>query len=103
MIEISIIIPQRDNDGATFTAKEYASFEAEAVKLFGGISRLFGEIQGRWVDDQGQVDQDRSAVYVVAIDSIASGAKVDQLARKAKAIFRQKAIYIRYLGVAEII
>ena len=102
MFTIEILIPAADNDGAKFSAEELAAFEGILGGLFGGFSRLPGKVAGGWVD-AGRVYHDESFVYVVAVSSITEGAKVASVVEDAKARFRQEAIFIRYLGLAEVL
>jgi hypothetical protein len=102
MIEVEVFIPQFGNDGRTFDAAEIAAFEARAIALFGGVSRLGNTVRGLWAED-GVIFTDESVAYVVAIKSLTDGGKVAELVEFAKAHFSQLAIYVRYLGQAEII
>lgn len=58
---------------------------------------------GGWRDAAGNDVRDSSRVYSLALASIEQGAALVALARFARALFRQDAIFIRYLGQAEII
>ena len=102
MFEVQILIPRKDNAGAVFSRRHHSEFEVFAVSLFGGITRLPAEAIGAWAD-AGVVYQDRARVYVVALGSIVHGAKVGELATFAKDHYRQLAVYIRYLTLAEIL
>jgi hypothetical protein len=102
MFEVQFLIPIGDNDGNVFPADHHAAFEDEAVRLFGGVTRLPTEATGTWVNEGLRFD-DKTIVYVVAVQSIGSGWDILGLARFAKSHYRQEAIYIRYLGVAEVI
>jgi hypothetical protein len=102
MLEVIILIPTFDNDGRPFRKGEFIEFEALACETFGGVTQLDSGLVGRWLDD-GQVYQDTTLAYLVAVKSITDGGKVGELAEAAKRIFAQKAVYIRYLGRAEIL
>lgn len=102
MIEVTLFIPLADNEGQTFSAEAFDSFETFATTLFGGATRLDSLATGLW-SEAGVTYRDRSTVYVVALKSLTEGGKVAQLAEYAKAHFRQLAIYVRYLGIAEIL
>lgn len=101
MFEIRMLIPVASNDGATFTPGHHAQFEAMAVELFGGVTR-YGSAAGLWADG-GKLFRDDTIVYSVAAGSIVDGAKVAQLTTFAKAHYGQLAIYITYLGQAEVL
>lgn len=102
MFELTLLIPTADNDGVAFDGDDFVAFEARAIDLFGGVTRLDGLARGSWVE-AGVVYGDTSRVYAVAVASITDGAKVAELVEFAKAHFRQLAIYVRFLGIAEIL
>lgn len=102
MFEVQILIPVADNSGHAFTASHHVAFESFAANLFGGITRLPRLTIGVWVEAL-VVYNDRCRVYVVAIGSIVDGGKVGQLAQFAKVHYQQKAIYVRYLTLSEVI
>ena len=102
MIEVQIIIPTKDNDGKSFTAKTFKAFEVEMARLFNGVSQLKGEVIGRWIDDNKEYC-DTSRVYMVALQSIAEGGKFLEAVEFAKQNFGQLKIYVRYLGQSEIL
>lgn len=102
MIEIMIFIPLKDNDKKSFSSSYHAQFEQEVLKLVGGLTRYSGTNQGMWADN-GKVYTDDIRVYGIAINSIADGGKIGQIAELAKSHYRQEAVYIKYLGLAEII
>ena len=74
-----------------------------AVELLGGFTLYPASVLGGWRDGAGRDVRDSSRVYAFAIGSIAQGGAVVALARFSCALFRQDAIFIRYLGLAEII
>lgn len=102
MIEVTILIPVASNDGKRFAADMHAAFEAHAVGLFGGITRLPHTAVGNWIDD-GITYADETILYVVALPSIVDGGKVGLIASYAAAHYGQEAIYVRYLGMSEIL
>jgi hypothetical protein len=102
MIEVVLFIPTADNDGQPFSVEHNEAFEAFATALFGGLTRYNSEVQGLWTEG-GVTYRDRSTVYGVALPSITDGAKVGELVRWAKSHFRQLAIFVKYLGIAEIL
>lgn len=102
MFEITILIPLADNDGKTFPEAHHAQFERALADRFGGVSRPSGTVAGQWINDDA-VYHDTSRVYVVGLQSIVQGHLVGEAVEIAKAHYRQEAIYIRYLGQAEIL
>jgi hypothetical protein len=103
MIEVQILIPLCDNTGVPFSVLHHANYERELLHHFGASSQFPGIVAGQW-SLSGQVYRDDSRVYVVAVDGII--AKADSLrtiAAFAKAHYNQLAIYVRYLGVSEIL
>lgn len=103
MFEVQMLIPLADNDGDTFTAAHHAVFEAAIIDSFGGFTLLPSTAVGGWRNDAGVTFADATRVYAIAVVSLAGGDKVGALARFAKAFYLQEAIYIRYLGVVEIL
>ena len=101
MFELTILIPLADNEGREFSSDDHHAFEAFVIERFGGITR-YGEARGTWVDE-GTTYHDTTLVYGVAIPSITAGDQVREVVDFARAHYRQEAIYIRYLGVAEIL
>jgi hypothetical protein len=102
MIEVVVLVPVADNDAVTFPPAWHSVFEAKLLALFGGFSKLPSNVLGQWVGD-GATYTDETRAYVIAIKSIANGAEVGEAVAFAKAHYRQEAIFIRYLGVAEIL
>lgn len=101
MFEVRFLIPVASNEGETFTAAHHAQFVAHAIDLFGGVTN-YGSAQGAWMD-KGVIYSDATIVYAVAVKSITDGSKVGELVTYAKAHYGQLAIYITYLGQAEIL
>jgi hypothetical protein len=102
VIEVQFFIPVATNAGVVFPARHDAMWEAELNRLFGGHSRLPGVVAGQWVQG-GQVYVDQSRIYLVALTSITQGDLVDQAAAFARAHYGQLAIYVRYLGLSEVL
>lgn len=103
MFEVQMLIPLADNDGETFTAEHHAAFEEAIVDAFGGFSRLPSTVVGGWKNADGVMFSDITRVYAIAIVSLTDGGKLGGLVRFAKAFYLQEAIFIRYLGVIEIL
>jgi hypothetical protein len=102
MFALHVLIPLTSNEGATFTPAHHAAFEAFVVARFGGATRLSGTNTGTWVD-AGVTYHDSSFTYEIAVSSITDGAKVAEVVAFAKAHYAQLAIFVRYLGVVEIL
>jgi hypothetical protein len=99
--ELTIFIPTADNDGVDFNRADFAEFEMLASQLFGGVTVRALAARGLWVEDD-RLYADTHNEYIVMVSSIADFAKVIRLADFARDHFRQEAIYLRYLGQAEI-
>lgn len=102
MFEVQILIPLADNDGEIFTTEHHASWEAAAVDMFGGFTHYPSPAVGGWLD-AGEVCKDATRIYGLAVASLVDGEKVGALVRFTKAFYDQKAIFIRYLGLVEIL
>ncbi len=102
MIEVTILIPLTSNEGEEFSAKHHAAFEALLARTFGGVTRVPGEVRGVWLDGATRYE-DRLVLYLVALKSLTDGGKLKRVIERAKRHYRQEAIFLRYLGMAEII
>ncbi len=102
MFEVQIFIPTHSNDKKKFTVAHHVAFEKAVVQIVGGITRLPVEASGRWLDN-GQEYADHTRVYLLALDSLTEGSKIGPVVALAKVHYDQLKIYIRYLGVAEIL
>ena len=67
-----------------------------------GLSLLPGTVEGQW-KDRGRIYYDSLRVYSIALESITQGSLIGELAEIAKAHYQQEAVFIRYLGQAEIL
>lgn len=103
MFEVQFLVPLADNEGTEFPESVFRQWEAELLDSFGGYSRYPGQVAGGWADEEGTIYRDENAVYGVAIAGMADGEEVVKAARFAKKLFRQEAIFIRYLGQTEIV
>lgn len=101
MIEVSIYIPVADNDGHTFPADHHRRFDEFILDRFGGLTKAVSQVEGVWRDDA-KVYEDRIIVYLVALGTILEGDKLREVLAYAKQHYRQEAIFLRYLGIAEI-
>ena len=102
MIVVEILIPLTSNEGAAFTAEHHRAFETNLIAVFGGFSLLPGTVRGGWEAD-GVCYGDETRVYAVALGSIADGGDVGEVIAIAKTHYGQLAIFIRYLGLAEVL
>lgn len=102
MIEVQILIPLVGNDSVAFTPKQHADFESVLLSHFGGCSKLPGNVTGQWVGE-GKTYTDSLVVYVVAMPSILDAAKLGAAVAFARTHYAQEAIYIRYLGLSEVL
>jgi hypothetical protein len=101
MFEITILIPVADNHGARFDPEHHATWETFLAETFGGFS-CTGETTGGWLDG-GRLYRDTTRVYVVAVDGLASAGRAVDAARWACLHYRQEAVFLRYLGQAEVV
>jgi hypothetical protein len=103
MIEVQILIPTEDNNKVRFLPTHHDAFEAELIRLFGGYSQFPGVVAGGW-GHAGTVYHDATLVYAVSVPGIiAAGDALREMADFAKAHYQQLNVYIRYLGVSEIL
>lgn len=103
MTIVEILIPLTSNEGTTFEAAHHLAFEAHLITSFGGYSLLPGTVRGGWMDE-GVVFSDESRVYAVAVESLLGDShKILHIVEIAKAHYGQLAIFVRYLGLAEIL
>lgn len=101
MLAVELFVPLADNDGVVFSDDHHNAFEAHLGGTYSGFSRL-NEVQGGWVHE-GRVYRDNLVTYMVAIPSITDGAKVRETAELIKRHYRQEAVFVRYLGLAEVL
>ncbi len=102
MFELQVFIPIVGNDGIAFTGEDHTAFEAVVVERFGGFTLYPSHAVGAWVD-AGVTYRDSIRIYGIVVKSITDGAKVAEVVTFAKAHYAQLAIFIRYLGVTEIL
>ncbi len=101
MFEVRFLIPQRSMEGESFLPGHHAQFEAYLADEFNGFTR-YGSAEGGWVSE-GRVVRDDHAVYAVALGSILDAAKLGDLVQLVKNHYAQEAVYLTYLGQAEIL
>ena len=104
MVEVQLLIPLADNGGVEFEGDHIAAFEQNMRDVFGNISVMPGTGHGSWKMSDGSVVIEPWRIYLVAVDSLlASGNAIHSMAQFAAAHFRQEGIYVRYLGIAEVV
>lgn len=103
VIEVQFLIPVADNAGVPFSPAHHDVFAAHLVSLFGAFTVLPGVASGQWAD-RGVTYADDLRVYLVAVGGlVADGPTVANAVAFAKAHCSQLAIYVRYLGVSEVL
>lgn len=103
MFEVQVLIPLADNDGETFNAEHHAAFEAVVIDAFGGFTLYPASAIGGWRNAAGVTFSDATRIYGIAVASLVNGDKLGAVVRFAKAFYLQEAIFIRYLGIIEIL
>jgi hypothetical protein len=103
MFEVTFLIPTVDNEGVPIHEFFIQEWEARARTAFGGYSLLPGLVEGSWESPTGKVYRDKLRQYIVAIPSLSEGLKLARLADAAKELLNQEAVYIRYLGLSEVL
>lgn len=104
MVEVQILIPLADNSGVEFDEDHVTAFDHRLIDAFGNISVLPGTGHGSWKMGDGSIAIEPWRIYLVAVDSLlASGGTIHAMAQFAARHFRQEAIYVRYLGVSEVV
>lgn len=99
-----MFIPVRDNEGVPFDPAHDVVFEVQLAKLFKGFTRLPSEAGGGWTDKDDRYYPDAMRVYIVAVDGvIVDGPALRFTAQFVKEHYRQEAVYLRYLGVSEVL
>jgi len=102
MIEVSILIPVADNSGVKFNRTVHTAFQAFLIAEFGGFTRMPGAASGGWIAG-GILYRDKHRIYIVDLPSITDGGKVGPVVDAVKRMYGQLNVYIRYLGLAEIL
>jgi hypothetical protein len=103
MVEVTILIPIASNEGKAFAPGHHQVWERYVVDTFGGFSLLPGSVVGAWADG-GVVFSDHTRAYVIAVDGILAVADKLRIAvRYAAQHYEQKSVYVRYLGVSEVL
>ncbi len=102
MFEVQILVPSYDNDNNRFESEVFQQWETKLIETFGGYSRYPGIVEGGWADG-GKVYRDEMRVYGLAISGLIDGQKVIETTKFAQTLFKQEAMFIRYLGQTEFV
>ena len=103
-IEVELFIPVHDNEGHAFDAEHDTVFTVHLVNLFGGFTVLPGEGSGGWKGNDGTIYREPMRLFMVSVNGlVVDGAALRFAAQFAKQHYRQEAIYLRYLGIAEVL
>lgn len=93
-----------DNEGVAFDDAHDAVFDEFLARHFGGFTRLPAEAGGGWFDKDSTYYPDTMRGYIVGVDGIIAGAEPLRLmVNIVKAHYRQKAVFLQYLGVIEVL
>ena len=102
MIEVTILIPQTDPEGKRWSGGTLKTWREWLAVRHGGFT-LGQSSVGGWMNAQGRVMLEENQEYTVAISGLKTLPGLLSTIRLAKGHFNQEAIYIRYLGRAELI
>jgi hypothetical protein len=98
VIKTVLYVPVLDNEKRPFPDETWRQLEGLLFR-FGRFSWL-EDVKGVWQDD-GETSRDVSRQFVVSLDSWTQFPAWLELVREAKALFRQKAMYVEVAGVPE--
>ena len=98
MIETTILIPLRANDGKAFPRRVRAEFESRLLAVADGFS-VEGAVRGDWRDADGTIYHDDLLRYVVAIATLSQLARWSETVRWARIAFGQISLYVSIAGV----
>lgn len=101
MFEVTIRIPEADNDGNPFPREMLRDLAQRIAETFGGYE-LRGRSEGRWVE-AGQLFIDRNTVIAIWLDSFRQVAAFIDLADHVRVTFRQLAIGVTVAGIPEVL
>lgn len=103
MVELTILIPIASNQGVAFAPAHHQVWERYLVETFGGFSLLPGSVVGAWADN-GVVFHDHTRAYLIGLPGILQVADKLRIAvRYAAQHYEQHTIYVRYLGISEVL
>ena len=100
MREYSIVLPTHDNDGISL-ATLHTLMKRELIAQFDGYSATAQT--GGWVNAEGELFEEPSIRYTVAVASPSSEFNVKYLAKKYGIAANQQAMYVVLDGTVEII
>lgn len=100
MREYSIVLPTHDNDGRDLSVT-HTALKRELIHLFDGYSATAQT--GGWVNDKGELFEEPSIRYTVAVASARSEFNVKHIAKKYGILAGQQAMYVVLDGTVEII
>jgi hypothetical protein len=100
MREYSIVLPTHDNDG-TCLATLHNRLKRELISQFDGYSATAQT--GGWVNSEGELFEEPSIRYTVAVASARSEFNVKHIAKKYGILAGQQAMYVVLDGTVEII
>lgn len=102
MIEAYFLVPVKSNAGEPFPEEKYETLETRLAKTFGGWTQA-GYNEGGWADDQGKVVRDKTAKYIVALDSWTKAQTLIEIIKWIAEEFDQDCIYLVIAGTPELI
>jgi hypothetical protein len=102
LAECRLIVPTSYGPGLPIAAYRFGELEDRLVELAGGLTRLPGEACGVWRAPSGELVQDDSRVYLVAIPA----GKAEELRELVAELGRellQECVYLSVAGWAELV
>ena len=102
MIEVTILIPQTDPEGKRWPGGTLQTWRGWLATRHGGFT-LGQSSVGGWMNAQDKVMLEENQEYIVAVSNLPALSGLLSTIRWARGHFNQEAIYIRYLGRAELI
>lgn len=103
MVEFEVKVPRHDNGGVLFLLSHFRDLKAVILDLFGGFSTTLGTVIGTWKDSDGEVYRDRYRVYQIGLSLVTQGPKILVLVAFILVHMRQKAVYVKCGGDAEVL
>lgn len=101
MIEFTILVPKCDNEGNPLKSGLYTQLENELNSCFNGFTKL-PSVMGSWVNNS-TVYKEVMIPYIIAVDSVFDSFGIKQTAKYVKKLFKQEEIYVKYLGLSEVV
>ncbi len=102
MFEVQVLIPTFSNSGENFSVAHHSAFENALLAAFGGFTLYPSHAAGSWMSNGVRFD-DSLRMYGVALSSLGLGGKLAETVAFARSHYEQEAIFIRYLGMTEIL